>query len=164
MHSFVKSTAKPEWGCGLLISDDGNTGIVLFENEREKKKILLSKLMAVDVADDQDHLVERAQEGRLIPSREMSDDERDKWEILQPLVNRFIIAGSVKRGIENIELNIYEGFILQGGGSSRLRSKVKTQLERWIRTNPSGMLADGVSPAGRLYEALFELQPEAAAK
>ena len=161
MQNFVRNSAKPEWGYGLLVSEQGSKTEVLFENETGFKKMMTASLgPATPPPDSRDALIHRARDLGLIPARDLSPEEGEKWQTLRPLIIEFMHAASNKEGIDRIEGSIYAGFIVRGPNGSRVRSAVKAQLLRWIRTNRSGVFANAITPARRLFEALLGYRPD----
>lgn len=151
---FVTHPMKPEWGLGLVVSEESDRMNVLFKNA-----VLLRTLLAtaVQLAEpDNDHsweLIEDARSRGFIPYRELTESENERWRELKPLVDAFVLAGANKDGLESIRDRIYDAFILFRPGASQ--SAVRTQLERWVNTNPSGRFAAAIPAAKRLHKELF---------
>lgn len=151
---FVEHSREPELGTGLVVAEEGDRVMVLFANEMMPRKFIKAPLAPVEPDWDRVwKIVEHARELGLIPYREITPEEENRWRELKPLVDEFVAAGSNKDGLESIEGRIYDAFILHRPGV--YPSQIKAQLLRWVNTNPSGVYAGAIPSARRLYAELF---------
>lgn len=151
---FVTHPAKPEWGLGLVVSEQGDRMTVFFKNEVLLHSFLCTALRSAEPDADQSwELIENARSRGFIPYRELTEAEKERWRGLKPLIDEFIVAGSNKDGLESISERIFDAFILFRPGASQ--GAVRTQLERWVNTNPSGRFAGAIPAAKRLHKELF---------
>lgn len=152
--NFVTHPTKPEWGLGLIVSEQSDRVSVLFKNAVILHSLVRSAVERTEPDSDQAlELIETARSRGFIPYRELTEAEIERWRGLKPHVDAFVAAGSNKEGLESISDRIYDAFILFRPGASQ--SAVRTQLERWVNTNPSGRFASAIPAAKRLHKDLF---------